>query len=143
MSLNKDEARRRKKARTISVERSSSSGFFAEDGAQTSSDCSAHDQYVTTLGHFSLKQVKAPRKDRQHRHQISSRCIPPALAKARPERPHTTPAPLTHTSSAPIFRSHHLLPSCATMLVPASPKSVSRSRKLRASVWKTCCSIGT
>jgi hypothetical protein len=63
MSLKKDEARRRKKARTISVERSKSSGFFAEDGAQTSSDCGVANQYVTTLElFFLLKQVKASRK---------------------------------------------------------------------------------
>lgn len=36
--------------------------------------------------------------------------------------------------------SHHLLPSCANILVAASPNSINRSLADSASVWKTCCS---
>lgn len=52
------------------------------------------------------------------------------------------PTACSKISRSPCFLSHHRRPSCRPILVAASPRSMNRSRKLRASVWKMCCRSG-
>lgn len=69
--------------------------------------------------------------------------MPPRQTKKK-KQPYTIPPTLfSKISASTCFLSHHLLPSCRPMLVPAKPNSINKSLALNASVWKTCCKRGT
>lgn len=80
--------------------------------------------FPLSSAHWSMR-ITSPSQKKNHN---SPYTIPPAL--------------FSKISASTCFLSHHLLPSCKPMLVPAKPNSINKSLALNASVWKTCCKRG-